>query len=185
MRFKISQKVTFLNEQGGGEIININTNKQYEIKDETGFSRWFNENDIAPIYGDLSVIFDREDDMFFHEGNDIDIQAKDISPDYLRKQGHFWELDLHSHNLMSHEKEKSMHPSQIKAHQLFIFKQIFKMAREKQVKKLVVIHGIGEGVLKREVREFLVGCVGLEFYDGDFREYDKGATCIEFFQMRN
>jgi dsDNA-specific endonuclease/ATPase MutS2 len=43
-----------------------------------------------------------------------------------------------------------------------------------------VIHGVGEGVLKNEVRTYLENQSGIEFYDSDFREYGKGATTIDF-----
>ena len=55
----------------------------------------------------------------------------------------------------------------------------YQRAKAKRVRKLVIIHGVGQGVLKEEVRSFLDLQEGLEFYDADFREYGKGATAVE------
>ena len=45
--------------------------------------------------------------------------------------------------------------------------------------KLIIIHGVGEGVLKDEVRLFLSKKEGIEYFDADYREYGKGATAVE------
>ena len=50
---------------------------------------------------------------------------------------------------------------------------------EKDIQKIIVIHGVGEGVLKEEIRSYLSKQEGLEYYDADFREYGKGATAVE------
>ena len=39
--------------------------------------------------------------------------------------------------------------------------------------------GVGEGVLKQEIRSYLDKQEGVEYFDADFREYGKGATTIE------
>jgi dsDNA-specific endonuclease/ATPase MutS2 len=43
-----------------------------------------------------------------------------------------------------------------------------------------VIHGIGEGVLKNEIRTYLSQQDQIEVYDADFSAYGKGATAVEF-----
>jgi dsDNA-specific endonuclease/ATPase MutS2 len=44
---------------------------------------------------------------------------------------------------------------------------------------VILIHGVGEGILKEEVRTFLSKQEGVEYFDADFREYGKGATTAE------
>ena len=51
------------------------------------------------------------------------------------------------------------------------------------LEELTNIHGVGEGVLKSEVRIFLSGKEGLDYYDADFREYGKGATSVDLFYL--
>ena len=55
----------------------------------------------------------------------------------------------------------------------------YQRALSRRIRKLVIIHGVGEGVLREEVRSFLERQEGLDFYDADFREYGKGATIVE------
>jgi DNA-nicking Smr family endonuclease len=64
--------------------------------------------------------------------------------------------------------------------QLKELKATFNKAKKNKVNRLIVIHGVGEGVLKNEVRTYLENQSGIEFYDSDFREYGKGATTIDF-----
>ena len=52
-------------------------------------------------------------------------------------------------------------------------------AQERKIRKIVVIHGVGEGVLKREVVTFFRGISGCEIYDGNYWEYGQGATVVE------
>jgi len=77
------------------------------------------------------------------------------------------------------ETHRGLTSYEILTKQLREFRHFFKKAKEKRVTKLVVIHGVGEGVLKEEIRSYLSKQIEVEFYDSDFREYGKGATTIE------
>ena len=43
-------------------------------------------------------------------------------------------------------------------------------------KKLIVIHGVGEGILREEVRKVLQFYDNVQFHDADMRKYGVGAT---------
>lgn len=68
---------------------------------------------------------------------------------------------------------------QILTKQLAEFKSFYKKAKQNHIRKIVVIHGVGEGVLKEEIRTYLSKQDGIEYFDADFREYGKGATTVE------
>ena len=174
MRFKIGERVGFLNEVGGGIVRAYKTDKIVIVEDETGFDREFLEDDLNAIIGDQSNILDDNFDI-----NDVIEETVTYSEDLgeITKNKDFWEIDLHTHVLL--DSERGMTNSQLLNHQLMEFKRFFRKAREKNIRKLVVIHGVGEGVLKSEVRQFLEGKEGVEYYDADFRKYGKGATAIE------
>ena len=46
-------------------------------------------------------------------------------------------------------------------------------------KKLIVIHGVGEGVLREEVRKMLQFYENVRFHDADMRKYGVGATEVQ------
>ena len=178
MKFKVGDKVTFLHESGGGTIIKLEGVK-YFVEDETGFDRPFYENEIAVIHGTdykLSEI----DNLDITEENTITTQKHQVLKEKqsgTSKMLNFWEIDLHIEEIT--ESHRGFTNYEILTKQLREFRHFFKKAKEKRVAKLVVIHGVGEGILKEEIRSYLEKQIGAEYYDADFREYGKGATTIE------
>jgi DNA-nicking Smr family endonuclease len=69
--------------------------------------------------------------------------------------------------------------AEILSYQLKELRNFYSKARDKHIRKLIIIHGVGEGVLKDEVRLFLSKKEGIEYFDADYREYGKGATAVE------
>lgn len=53
-----------------------------------------------------------------------------------------------------------------------------------RIPKIVLIHGVGEGVLKQELDYMLKRYDNLSFRDADFRKYGVGATEITFKQNK-
>jgi len=72
-----------------------------------------------------------------------------------------------------------MSNTQILNRQMSMFKSFFENAKSKNIRKLIIIHGVGEGVLKEEVRSFLSKLEGVEYFDASYADYGKGATQIE------
>ena len=86
------------------------------------------------------------------------------------------ELDLHIENLGVQFKGKSN--GQIVQIQLdtardFIDKSILSGKRE-----LILVHGVGNGTLKKEVHKLLKSYYGIRFEQGDARKYGEGATLV-------
>jgi hypothetical protein len=176
MHFKTGEKVSFLKEVGGGVVLSYKNESIVIVEDETGFDREFLEQELVKIHGDQSNIlhenFDIKDVI-----DDTVSYNKDLGDVYKKKD--FWEIDLHTHAFM--ESEQGLTNGELLQRQILEFKRFFRKAREASVRKITVIHGVGQGVLKAEIRDFLEGKEGLEFYDSDFRTYGKGATTVELF----
>lgn len=63
--------------------------------------------------------------------------------------------------------------------QMTRFRAALEEALEKKMRKLVVIHGVGQGTLKMEIRkELQEKHPGFPFQDASFREYGFGATMV-------
>ena len=78
------------------------------------------------------------------------------------------------------ESHTGLSNTEILLKQMGEFKSMFKKGKKEGIHKLIVIHGVGEGVLKNEIRTYLSQQDQIEVYDADFSEYGKGATAIEY-----
>lgn len=186
MRYQIGEKVVFLFETGGGIVRSIDSSKAatsvgiiYYVEDETTFERPFRENEIAKIHStDYKLNVDDVDQILVDESlEEINLTVhKETRTGYL-KPIDVWEIDLHMESIT--DRHLNLTNTQILNQQMGVFKAFYKKARAKQIRKIIVIHGVGEGVLKAEVRMFLQGQEGVEFFDASYLEYGKGATQVE------
>jgi len=177
--FQISEKVGFLKEKGGGKIISILPGNSYLILDEDGFERTCRASELIKIHGtDYKIPLD-ETIKVLDDGlltKDTHVRHKESSHSGA-KDHEMWEIDLHIESLV--ESHAGMSNSEILDRQMRELRTFYNNALQKRVRKLIIIHGVGEGVLKQEVRDFLAGKTGISFYDADFRMYGKGATAVE------
>ncbi|PHR46273.1 MAG: hypothetical protein COA32_12020 [Fluviicola sp.] len=178
MRFKIGEKVTFMKESGFGVVQSFKNDHIAVILDDTGFDREFPINELVKIYGDQSDAIGDDFDAELVEEN-VDSNASANNVDDVRKYNDYWEIDLHIHEIL--ESELGLSNREMLNHQVYALRRFYRKAREKHIRKIIIIHGVGQGVLKNEVRDFLAGQDGLEVYDADFREYGKGATAVDLF----
>ena len=176
MHYNIGEKISFLYEKGGGIIRRIDDKGVIWVEDETGFDRPFRNNEIAKI---------QKEDYKLDDDQDISLNDDETFSSNLhyvkhenqtgrRKAMEVWEIDLHIEELV--DSHAGLSNFEILSRQMSEFKSFYNRAVRKQIKKLVVIHGVGEGVLKTDIRLFLAGKENVEYHDADFREYGKGAT---------
>lgn len=178
---KVGERVGFLYEIGGGIIKQIQPNGQYLVEDDDGFERLFRSNELVEIHG---TDFKLPDDAVAQINDDDTISERHYTSHKETKTGskkptEVWELDLHIESLL--DSHSGMSNAEILTVQLRELRNFYSKAREKHIRKLIIIHGVGEGVLKDEVRIFLSKKDGVDFYDADFRDYGKGATAAELF----
>lgn len=88
------------------------------------------------------------------------------------------EIDLHIHELIDDEKGLSR-KDKLDLQMKHFTEELEKAINNTKVKKIVFIHGKGEGVLKNEIHNRLKRKYKeLDFQDASFREYGFGATMI-------
>lgn len=176
--FQKGEKVAFLFEKGGG-IVKSFTDGRIVVEDEDGFDRLFFPNELAKIHGteynlpDDNVAQINEDDSISKSRHTV---RKDFKTG-IHKPIDIWEIDLHVESILN--SHAGMSHADILSFQIRELHNFFKKAKENHIRKLIIIHGVGAGVLKDEVRIFLSKKEGIEFFDADFREYGKGATAVE------
>ena len=179
MSFKVGQKVVFLHEKGSGVIKAINTLGKYVIDDIDGFEKTYFHAEIALVYTEEYNLGNEDVSIIKEESFQVNTSGN-VNKQILtgrRRPMDVWEIDLHSHEII--ESERGLTNTEILRMQLSAFRVFFERARNQSVRKVIVIHGVGEGVLKFEVRRILDKVSGVNYYDADFREYGKGATAVE------
>ncbi|MGM0479152.1 MAG: Smr/MutS family protein [Bacteroidota bacterium] len=180
MRFNKGEKVLFLKEVGEGIVKGYDSDHFVIVEDDTGFENIYPEDQLVEIKGTHSDSIPEEaKELAEGSGNQaIGVNNSNEFADVVKSPG-CWEVDLHTHMLM--DSERGMTSGELLNYQLAQLNRYYLKAREKRIRKLIIIHGVGQGVLKNEVRHFLEGREGVAFYDADFREYGKGATEVEIY----
>ena len=169
MKFNIGDRVSFLNEKGGGKIISFSGRKTAMVLTEDGFE--------IPYFIEQLVLASGSSRLTL---SDYRYLQKDVSKNNKRalpkkdKKESYWEIDLHIHELVDYYN--NMSNSQMLEIQLRHFKLKLEQAIANNIKKVVFIHGVGEGVLKHEIRKILGGYARLEYFDGSYSKYGFGAT---------
>ena len=173
--FKIGEKVGFLHEKGSAEIVQILGSQWVIIKDSEGFEQKRNTTDLIKIHG---VDYQLHDLSLPKDYTKITRKKITSEPSNKKKQT-TWEIDLHIEHLL--DSHRGLSNTEILLKQMHHFRSKFSNAKNQRIQKLIVIHGVGEGVLKNEIRTFLHRQEHIEFFDGSYLEYGKGATEIRFF----
>lgn len=173
MKFQIGEKVAYLHEVGEGKILKIISPQQVLVLDDDGFEQVYEVKNLVKKIGKMDV-----EEMHVplkDENQETKAASYQIVKDKSAAKNDFWELDLHIEQLT--DSHKGLSNYEILQIQLRKFKQFLDKAKANHLSKIVVIHGVGEGVLKSEIRLFLQGSPNqYEFFDASYLEYGKGAT---------
>jgi hypothetical protein len=87
------------------------------------------------------------------------------------------QIDLHIHEIM--ENSAGLDPQEILNIQMARFSTALDTAIEARQKRIIIIHGIGNGRLKYEIRKKLdTAYHNLRYQDASFQEYGFGATLV-------
>lgn len=89
------------------------------------------------------------------------------------------EVDLHIHQLT--KSTRGMTNFDMLNLQLDTAKRQLEFAINKRIQKVVFIHGVGEGVLKEELK-YLFKKYPVDFYDAEYQKYGMGATEVYIYQ---
>jgi len=97
--------------------------------------------------------------------------------DKYRTKSDIVEVDLHIHEIV--EDHAGLTDGEILDLQLKRFETVLDSAMHKKIKKIVFIHGVGQGRLKYEIARILdKKYPDLKYQDASFREYGYGATMV-------
>ena len=183
--FKIGDKVRFLNADGFGVVTKILNSQEVEIENDFGFEEIFKIKELVPErkkedYQTDNLAFNKQlnskiySEINNQRSNDLEKKFKHLGQ-YGNKDCDI--IDLHIENLI--DSHRGMNNSEILNIQMMHFRRFLNTSIIKQHRKIIVIHGVGEGVLREEIRRDLNDYHShLEFYDAPYAEFGYGATEI-------
>jgi len=166
----IGDKVSFVNETGYGFVSRINSNGTIVVADEDEFEREYAVTELILIDESQSVTYEKSFG---------DFQNKDKKRRKSRAVVHtkdLIEVDLHIEELV--DDHRGWSNTEILMHQIEQFEKVLSKAYQIGTKKIVVIHGRGDGVLRHEIHRKLRDYEGVEVYDASYQKYGQGATEI-------
>lgn len=166
--FQVNDQVVFLSEVGGGIVTKIE-GKYFYVLDETGFERPFLADQLSPVIQSMKKVELSE----FQKDNKAKSPGKLIPTQDLIP-----EIDLHIEQLV--EKHIGWTNHEILTFQIRAFRTFLEKSENQKVKRIVAIHGVGNGRLKEEIRLFLNGSKRYQFCDADYSQYGfGGATQVD------
>lgn len=164
MNFQQYEEVSILNESGLFRVLRAEGLFLY-LEDEHGFERKVSVEFVVrrkqiqvnkvPVKDDLSTTSSRKSN-------------KNEEPP---------SIDLHHHELNLDERFLSKHD--ILMAQTDAFKRFCNQMIQTKVKRFRVVHGIGEGRLKTELRVLVQGQAGLSMHDDQVTRGKVGASLVE------
>ena len=176
-------RVSFVDEVGGGVVLHIVGHGVVRVRTDDGFELDRVVHGLVKVDRSLreglSMLSDHQASL---------IAANDVLEEKRRKQRAtrpgktpkkpedqgIAEVDLHLHELV--DDERTLSDGEKLEFQLRYFERALESAIRHGKRKLIVIHGVGEGVLREEVRRLLQYYDTVQFHDADMRRYGAGAT---------
>ena len=192
MNFKIGDKVRFLNSDGHGIITKILDLERVKLENNYGFLEEYKISELVPErkqedYQTENLAFDQEIKSKLNSektnNKNFDLKRKFR---HLERYGSKERvvLDLHIENLI--DSHNGMSNSAILKIQMSHFKSFLNKSIDKKQRKIVVIHGVGEGVLRHEIRKELdIYHPYFEYYDASYDDFGYGATEIRLIKKPN
>jgi ASC-1-like (ASCH) protein len=169
---KVGDLVSFLDESGEGEIIDIDGNTI--LVDVQGFQKSY----------DISEIIKREQGF---ENKIINSQVinKDVSVSTKVKRAidsEVFVVDLHASAIPNFR-------NQLKGHNILLFqmetaKNHLESARKNRLKKMIFIHGNGSGTLKYQLEQWLNSLSYISYQDASYKSYGQGAIEVKLYNSK-
>ena len=172
MRFQIGNIVRVIDEAIEGEIINISA-QAITIRTIDDFDFEFQPDEIVVIkenQKELSRFSDINNSLLQEKLKESTTKKSVFKRD---KNEVILEVDLHMEQLVP--STRNLDTFDILNYQLRHAKDKLEWAMAKRISKIIFIHGVGDGILKKELLGLLKR-YPVRFTDASFKKYGYGAT---------
>jgi dsDNA-specific endonuclease/ATPase MutS2 len=181
MGFNIGDKVIFVNDTGRGKVIGILSSGDLQVEDENGFDYTVKPSAVMKEKGNLNAAMQRIDEYDVRMAANKDVPKKskleqqvETAEPYIKYSPDTMEVDLHIENLVDYPK--TLTNGEIVETQLKVFERMLQKAISERKRRAIFIHGVGQGVLRAEIRNLLEFYPNVIVQDASYRHYGYGAT---------
>ncbi|WP_338410388.1 Smr/MutS family protein [uncultured Flavobacterium sp.] len=181
--FQIGDKVSVLDEAIDGVVVGVNL-EQITIETADGFPMTYFVNEIVKnnISNELKGF------ISYAAISQVKIEKQEekkrnfVKDKKSKKEIFTLEVDLHIEKLVPNKNGLSNYD--ILNIQMDTAKRQMDFAIRNRIPKLVLIHGVGEGVLKSELDFLLNRYENIRTIEGNYQKYGQGATEVYFLQKK-
>ena len=176
MNFQINDSVSVLDDAIDGVIIAINGDS-ITIESEDGFPMEYTTKQLVKT-GTETYTF-----KGINQAKSQKVEKKTVYQRGTPVTDEFTlVVDLHIEKLVRNKGGMSNYD--ILSLQLDTAKHRLELAINKRMPKVVLVHGVGDGVLKADLYSMLRRYDHIQFYEANYREYGQGATEIRILQKK-
>ena len=187
--FEKGQRVKFLNDVGSAVVLRTE-GELVVVEDEDGFERSVDRRELiaalepeveADKYGntipDIATLLAQDvgEKRMRELQKEFEVRYQNSQATSMARRDAHMEVDLHIHELVDDQRGL---PDRAKlAIQMNHFDRMMDIAKREKLRRIVFIHGVGQGVLRHQIRTSLdqhhPDCT---YREGDPRKYGRGAT---------
>ena len=187
--FKVGDLVKFLNDVGTATVLRLEGNVVI-VEDEDGFERSVERAELMDAgdrdqdekkYGnklpDVAQLLTQEvgERRMKELQRDFEVRYQHAQATSMSRRDAHMEVDLHIHELV--DDQRGLADGAKLAIQMAHFDRMMDIAKREKLRRIVFIHGVGQGVLRHQIRTALdqhhPDC---NYREGDPRRYGSGAT---------
>ena len=187
--FKVGDLVKFLNDVGTATVLRVEGNVVI-VEDEDGFERSVERAELMDAgdrdqdekkYGnklpDVAQLLTQEvgERRMKELQRDFEVRHQHAQATSMSRRDAHMEVDLHIHELV--DDQRGLADGAKLAIQMAHFDRMMDIAKREKLRRIVFIHGVGQGVLRHQIRTALdqhhPDC---NYREGDPRRYGSGAT---------
>lgn len=183
-KIEVGDKVAVLDDAIEGEVVAVKNN-EISIKTNDEFVMTFFVNELVKLQktSDLNNLFSSKSISEVLKDKKEPIKRSFTKEKKSKKDEFVMEVDLHIEKLV--QNFRGMSNYDILNIQMDTVKHKLEFAIKNRLPKLVLIHGVGEGVLKSEIEFFLSRYDNVVFQEANFQKYGFGATEVYIKQNPN
>jgi len=177
---KVGDTVSVLDDAITGKVISVK-GEEIVIESEDGFMMKFSPKELVRI--DSEGLINPTFDEVHKNLQDKEVFKKKPKRPIVKpkkKELPAMEVDLHIHKLV--KSTKGMTNYDMVTLQLDTAKRQLDFAIHKRIPRVIFIHGVGQGVLKEELKYLFGRYDNVKIYDADYKKYGLGAMEVYILQ---